>query len=444
MPPLLELFFCMIFLSYTEIIISHGKESCSSSCGSLQNIRYPFHLRGDPAECGSSDFELNCEDNNTILDIYQRKYYVKDISYHESLITLVDVGIPHDNCSLPVGSINWDDFKQPFYFEFYHQRLATFINCSIKVDSPSYEIVPCLSKNNSTIYIIFEAIYVGDIPVNCYILCTVFMTENLQLSIFDQLKQGFRLTWIPLINSSPDAIRYCAEESGLPANFAGNIFVALWPILSEIEFLLCLYGQQYNHSKLTFYAAVVIIFVLDITLAMLGPIIHSYVHEVSCGTKILAFEAVKFEFLNKPKKISSILSTLMVIQLNVVVLILNSSVKSKIVLEIHQNRYYVKDISYCDSKVTLVDVSLAHNNCNLQDGSIYRDDYNRPLLFEMYNESQATFINRSIKFDSPSYEIVPCLSKNNSAIYVIFDVLFIEFLPINFCVLFIVFMTINL
>ncbi|KAL0903377.1 hypothetical protein M5K25_027751 [Dendrobium thyrsiflorum] len=164
MPSLLELFFCMIFLSYTKIIISHGKESCSSSCGSPQNIRYPFHLRGDPAKCGGSDFELNCESNNTILDIQKNKYYVKDISYHESIITLVDVGMPHDNCSLPVGSITWDDFKQPFFFELYHQRQATFINCSIKVDSPSYEIVPCLSKNNSTIYVTFKAFYVGDIP----------------------------------------------------------------------------------------------------------------------------------------------------------------------------------------------------------------------------------------------------------------------------------------
>ncbi|KAL0903426.1 hypothetical protein M5K25_027803 [Dendrobium thyrsiflorum] len=276
MLPLLELFFCMIFLSHTEIIISHGKESCSSSCGSLQNIRYPFHLRGDPAKCGGSDFELNCESNNAILDIQKNKFYVKDISYHESIITLVDVGMPHDNCSLPVRSINWDDFKQPFFFGFYHQRQATFINCSIKVDSPSYEIVPCLSKNNSTIYVIFQAFSVGDIPVNCYVLCTILMTENLQLSIFDQLKQGFRLDWfIPLINSSPDAIRYCAEESGPPANF-GYIFVALWPILSEIEFLSCLYGQQYNHSKLTFYAAVVIIFVLDITLAMLGTNMLSF------------------------------------------------------------------------------------------------------------------------------------------------------------------------
>ncbi|KAL0903384.1 hypothetical protein M5K25_027760 [Dendrobium thyrsiflorum] len=266
---LLELFFCMIFLSYTEIIISHGKESCSSSCGSLQNIRYPFHLRGDPAKCGGSDFELNCESNNTILDIQKNKFYVKDISYHESIITLVDVGMPHDNCSLPVRSINLDDFKQPFFFGLYHQRQATFINCSIKVDSPSYEIVPCLSKNNSTIYVIFKAFSVGDIPVNCYVLCTVLMTQNLQLRIFDQLKQGFRLNWTPLINSSPDAIRYCAEGSGPSAYFPENKFVALWPILLEMEFLECLYGQQYSHSTLTFYAAVVIIFVLDITLAML-------------------------------------------------------------------------------------------------------------------------------------------------------------------------------
>ncbi|KAI0511038.1 hypothetical protein KFK09_011656 [Dendrobium nobile] len=295
MPSLPELFFCLIFLSFTEIIISHGKESCSSSCGSLQNIRYPFHLRGDPAECGISDFELNCEGNNTILDIHQMKYYVKDISYHDSTITVVEVSLARGNCNLPDKSIYWDVFKQPFFLEFYNQRQAAFINCSIKINSPSFEIVPCLSKNNSTIYVVFEAFYVQDLPINCHVLCTVLMTENLQVSIFDNLKQGFRLHWSPLIKSSVDAIWYCAKRNGpLADDFVGNIFDELWPILFEMEFLSCLYGLQYSHSKLTFYAAVVIILVLDITLTVLVLLlIGRFLFAPLCVLSFLAYKLFK-------------------------------------------------------------------------------------------------------------------------------------------------------
>ncbi|XP_020696517.1 rust resistance kinase Lr10 isoform X3 [Dendrobium catenatum] len=42
MPSSFKLFFFLIFLSYIEIILSHGRGSCSSSCGNLQNISLVF------------------------------------------------------------------------------------------------------------------------------------------------------------------------------------------------------------------------------------------------------------------------------------------------------------------------------------------------------------------------------------------------------------------
>ncbi|XP_028549796.1 LEAF RUST 10 DISEASE-RESISTANCE LOCUS RECEPTOR-LIKE PROTEIN KINASE-like 2.5 isoform X2 [Dendrobium catenatum] len=117
MPSSFKLFFFLIFLSYIEIILSHGRGSCSSSCGNLQNIRYPFHLRGDPTECGGPDFELNCEGNNTILEIHRKKFYVIDISYRDSEIMLVDVGLAKGNCvNLPERSVDPDDYLGVFRF----------------------------------------------------------------------------------------------------------------------------------------------------------------------------------------------------------------------------------------------------------------------------------------------------------------------------------------
>ncbi|KAL0903383.1 hypothetical protein M5K25_027758 [Dendrobium thyrsiflorum] len=281
MPSLLELFFFFILLSYTEISISHGKESCSSSCGSLENIRYPFHLRGDPANCGGSDFELNCEGNNTIIDIHQRKYYVKDISYRDYKIMLVDVGLSHGNCGLLGGSIYPNNFRETFWYELYSHDQAIFVNCSVKLNDSSSEILPCVSKNNSTVYVSFIPFYVGYFPENCQFLYTIPLIENNDLSKFDQLKLGFWLNWQLPINSAANAIHNCAKTTGLKfffewksSNAIGVDVITPYYVISpfnfEVVFLACLYEKRYHHSILTFYVAAVIIIVLDIVLLILG------------------------------------------------------------------------------------------------------------------------------------------------------------------------------
>ncbi|XP_020688736.2 LEAF RUST 10 DISEASE-RESISTANCE LOCUS RECEPTOR-LIKE PROTEIN KINASE-like 2.5 [Dendrobium catenatum] len=276
--------FCLIFLSSSEITMSQGKGSCSSSCGSLQNIKYPFHLRGDPTECGGSDFELNCEGNNAVIEIHRSKYYVKEISYRDSKIMLVDVNLAHGNCNLPSGSIYPGDYKKTFWLDrggLHVQDQATFINCSMKINSPNYEVMPCLSNNNSTIYVIFNALYVGLLETNCQFLFTIPMTINSKLSMFDQLKQGFRLHWHPPINSVIDAISYCGQSVGrllwggsIQSRWykeeMGNAFYYMTsPIRFEIEFLSCLNEAEYNDSILTFYAAIIIFSILGITLLIL-------------------------------------------------------------------------------------------------------------------------------------------------------------------------------
>ncbi|KAL0903376.1 hypothetical protein M5K25_027750 [Dendrobium thyrsiflorum] len=301
MASLLELLFCFIFLSYTEIIISHGKGSCSSSCGSLQSIRYPFHLRGDPAECGSSNFELSCEGNNTILDIHQRKYYVKDISYRDYKITLVDVGLSHDNCSLLGGSIYPGDLSETFWSELYYQGQATFINCLVKLNDSSSEILPCLNKNNTTVYVTFISFYVGYFPENCQFLYTIPVTENDGLSRFDQFKLGFRLNWHPPINSATDAIYICAKTTGLTKFFereSSNVFNGvkvmttygvISPFQFEFDFLACLHEKRYHQSILTFYVAALIIIVLDISLLILGRNIVVIDRKISICTVMCSF-----------------------------------------------------------------------------------------------------------------------------------------------------------
>ncbi|KAL0903368.1 hypothetical protein M5K25_027742 [Dendrobium thyrsiflorum] len=313
---LFNLFFCLIFFSFSEITMIHGKGSCSSSCGNLQNIKYPFHLRGDPTECGGSDFELNCKGNNAVLEFHQSKYYVKDISYHDSTITLVDVGLARDNCNLPSGSIYPGDYNETFWFEewdFDDQDQATFINCSVKINNPNYEIVPCLSNNNSTIYVLLNALYVGLLVENCQFLFTIPMIRNLpmiknldQLSMFDELKKGFRLNWHPFINSTTAAIRICAKTAGhndfiarestnvLNGEKVMSIYDVISPFRFEVDFLACLHEKQYRHSILTFYTASIIIIVLDITLLILVLLmIGRFLFAPLCVLSFLAYNLFK-------------------------------------------------------------------------------------------------------------------------------------------------------
>ncbi|KAI0511036.1 hypothetical protein KFK09_011654 [Dendrobium nobile] len=309
MPSSFKLFFFLIFLSYIEIILSHGRGSCSSSCGNLQNIRYPFHLRGDPTECGGPDFELNCEGNNTVLEIHRKKFYVIDISYRDSEIMLVDVGLAKGNCvNLPERSVNPDDYLGVFRFGRAYIGQATFINCSVKIDDPSYKIVPCLSKNNSQIfYALFEILSVGHLPVNCHFLYTVPLNDNrLQHSIFDQLKLGFRINWTPLINSTADAIHNCAKIMGnlvfidgqSTESYKEEMGITLYDLISpfrfEIDFLACLHKEQYKNSILTYYAAAVIFLVLDITLLILVLlIIGRFLFAPLCVLSFLTYNLFK-------------------------------------------------------------------------------------------------------------------------------------------------------
>ncbi|KAK9222109.1 hypothetical protein WN944_010541 [Citrus x changshan-huyou] len=85
--------FCLLKLVYSTSEIEARKlevQMCSSSCGDVKNISYPFRLQGDPAGCGHPELELSCESNKTILELNSGKYYVKRISYDECTISVAD------------------------------------------------------------------------------------------------------------------------------------------------------------------------------------------------------------------------------------------------------------------------------------------------------------------------------------------------------------------
>ncbi|KAI4305172.1 hypothetical protein L6164_028556 [Bauhinia variegata] len=70
-----------------------------SSCGKIQNISYPFRLTDDPASCGDRKYELSCENNVTVLNLFHGKFPVQEINYTDHTIRITDAGIQAANCS---------------------------------------------------------------------------------------------------------------------------------------------------------------------------------------------------------------------------------------------------------------------------------------------------------------------------------------------------------
>ncbi|XP_068343675.1 rust resistance kinase Lr10-like [Pyrus communis] len=129
--------------------------NCTSSCGNIRNISYPFRLKHDPKHCGHILYTLSCENNITILDLpYSGKYYVQTINYNNKILRLLDPGLDNNNCSsmprnLPPGPYS---LRDPYrsYNPTTGLRLSTsifYLRCRNPVNSSLYvDTAPCLNS----------------------------------------------------------------------------------------------------------------------------------------------------------------------------------------------------------------------------------------------------------------------------------------------------------
>ena len=180
--------------------------SSSSSCGDLQNISYPFRLQDDPVGCGDPDYQLSCMNNKTILEFNSGKYYVKSISYNESIIRVVDINLANGSCNLPYKSLSNDELIADFRFQgnslfIFHYFYTSFMNCSRIVSDPDLISVPCLSGNASHIYAKFDSDMISDLGEFCGFVSMVPASraehgENPSYGdLLKILASGFDLSW---------------------------------------------------------------------------------------------------------------------------------------------------------------------------------------------------------------------------------------------------------
>ncbi|XP_059599319.1 rust resistance kinase Lr10-like [Vitis vinifera] len=194
------------------ICAANGNQTCRpSSCGDIQNISYPFRLKGDPSGCGDPDYELVCENNRTMVNLILWKYYVADINYDHATIRVVDPGVEKGSClSSPLNSLTREIF---YYYGTYYlggkgmTSTAVLMNCDQPVSDGSYiPITPCNATSSSSQAYVYalvggESMEVGDIKYSCTIsrtIITQFLKPgNLSMSdLQEMLLLGLELSFL--------------------------------------------------------------------------------------------------------------------------------------------------------------------------------------------------------------------------------------------------------
>lgn len=120
-----------------------------SLCGNI-SIRYPFWIKSQTINtreqfCGYPDFGLECSKNNkTIINLPSDTYYVTDINYDNSSITLVDIDILDQKCPRVRKNVTLSNL--PLSFSKLDLNLSFYFNCSSY--PPNLEPIGCFRVSN--------------------------------------------------------------------------------------------------------------------------------------------------------------------------------------------------------------------------------------------------------------------------------------------------------
>ncbi|CAN6562352.1 unnamed protein product [Malus baccata var. baccata] len=248
---LLLLFLLPFICSQTSI--PENNSVCTLSCGNI-NISSPFRLKGDPQHCGNRTYELTCEENVTVLYLYNRKFYAKAINYNNFTIRVVDAAVQKkDNYySIPRYSFPSSSFSYGDPYTSYLVRLTRssniperssttrpiiFMNCPNPMHSPGLvETAPCVKdgtySSNASLsnglrmfsYSIFGwsgSISSLDLGQSCEITQMLMVSPSLSVEdmrehltscegIYSEIAHGFELSWFHQACSTSNCTEYCA------------------------------------------------------------------------------------------------------------------------------------------------------------------------------------------------------------------------------------------
>ncbi|CAO2180633.1 unnamed protein product [Urochloa humidicola] len=311
-----------VLLITTEAVNVQGQTFCpSSSCGLLQDIRYPFRKQGDPPGCGFPEYELLCIDNKATIHINTGRYFVTNISYADNTFWIVDAYLFNSSCPIPESN------QHPYVYGLQSKNItllypdavtwAAFVSCSELIRSNvislstsfldvMYKPVDCRSTKKSLVYVFITTIspWVGNIKPSCrYLSMTPLGSWHVRApnnASFDDvvkfMRNGFAvrfpmqreaLTYHWVINTClNDSINYFYTQIS-----SSSILNQTFAIVGiDLHFLRCV--NDYSYRSKLFWAAVAIISVIDIVKLVIGLAILS--RFVFAPLAVLTFLAYKY------------------------------------------------------------------------------------------------------------------------------------------------------
>ncbi|XP_009786425.1 rust resistance kinase Lr10-like [Nicotiana sylvestris] len=197
----------------TNIAKAQNTTRCSSSCGDI-HISFPFRLRVDPQNCGDSRFQLDCQNNRTVISLESKKYNVLEINYDNFYIRAIDPGLMNQttNCTIFPNYFT-TDVPSTSPFDYFAPNIPIiYVNCLATVNSSRYvKTTFCGSKNKTLVsnssqshsYVaIGEDMSISDLAESCSMEIVAWASgrglsgDNTTLSsIQDALRYGFELSW---------------------------------------------------------------------------------------------------------------------------------------------------------------------------------------------------------------------------------------------------------
>ncbi|KAK8919070.1 putative receptor-like protein kinase [Platanthera zijinensis] len=256
-------YFCLV-VSFIFIGFRRGAEGqryyCDrSSCGDLQ-IRDPFRLKEDPANCGDPNYELACSrgDNRTFMEFGSIQYLVKQISYEEKIIQVIDVALLSENCSLPLKFLPSTSIDMAYFGSLQGYNWVSIMKCSKKLASERYQLYPCQTRNDSYVYGVVGQV-VANLAPSCSFLSWMPTTSDSFINpkdIFQVIKDGFHLSW-----RNPG---YCYRSW-----HCDGIIIAAFD--DETSFPACFIQKTgvRRHERLIFCLISSIIIIIDIVLMLI-------------------------------------------------------------------------------------------------------------------------------------------------------------------------------
>ncbi|OMO72552.1 hypothetical protein COLO4_27574 [Corchorus olitorius] len=390
---ILSALFCLlIFLFILVTQARNNPQQCSSSCGDIPNISYPFRLKEDPAGCGDPDFELSCKNNSTILNFHGGKYYVKKISYDQHIIRVVDVNLANGSCGLPSKAMSMDQLTMsrvyPGTVDFSSSYTLNYVRCSSNISNLGNSRVPCLSNNSSNVYVNISSwwsLAYDQIPKSCKLISSVPATyeEDMDLlhqqnvsyeTILKMQESGFDMVWSVECRDCSVKGRYCETKSNSTTLFK------------------CKKEYDYNLVLLAVYSFLIA--------------------EYLAGNFLVLFSSFKFQLFSLPNPAGCgdrdyELSCLE-----------NNST----ILDFRKGFYYVKKISYDKHIIQVVDVNFANGSCGLPSRALSLDQLLVDPRYPGVTNYNYTYTLYYLRCSSEISELansrVPCLSEDSSNVYV--------------------------